>query len=511
MTRFRLHLAGPVRLIDASGGDRTPRAAKVRGMLALLGLAEGRRLPRAALIDKLWSDRSVEQARASLRQALTALRSAAGPDLFDASGGEVRLDPQAVTVILRSDDPGRPVEFAQGLEIRDREFEHWLRDTRLRLEVEASRRDLDAAAPVLLVGTVGGTDQAARLHAEMLVFAVGGSVERRVGLSLATAVPSEGPGRRALLLDCRASSFGKGLRLQPAVRHGAEGSVVWTQTFDANPGDARRSITEASEAMTLAVLSSLDRWSGGAPTEGLLQSDLFGYDPAGLVRADRALERWQERNGASAPLLAMRAYLRHTRVLERLCVDPEAELDAAWELGRRALELAPQGALGLAVGSLVAGLRDEADFALELAAAARRAAPDDPLVRHATSVALSFAGTPREAFAEATRALESRLAALAPQVHVLRRAYAAIDLGDLSEALRCTRAALNLVPTYRAALRLSAALEYHAGREAEALASLQALQRLEPDFSLDLMASDAYPVDTLRRAGVLEVTRSGLV
>lgn len=480
-------------------------------MLALLGLAEGLRLPRAALIDKLWSDRSAEQARASLRQALTALRSAAGPDLFDASGGEVRLDARAVQVILQSDVPGRPVEFAQGLEIRDREFEHWLRDARLRLEVEASRESLDAAGPVLLVGTVDGTDEAARLHAEMLVFAVGGSIERRVGLSLATAVPSQGPGRRALLLDCRACSFGKALRLQPTVRRGAGGSMAWTQTFDADAGDVRRAITEACEAMTLAVLSLLDRWSGSAPNEGLRQRDLFGYDPAGLVRADRALERWQERSGASAPLLAMQAYLRHTRVLERLCVDPEAELDAAWELSRRALELAPQGALGLAVGSLVAGLRDEPDFASNLAAAAARTAPDDPLVRHAVSVALSFAGNPQDAFAEATRAHGSRLAALTPQVHVLRLAYAAIDLGNLPEALRCTRAALNLVPDYRAALRLSAALEYRARSEARALASLRALQRLEPDFSLDLMASDAYPVDTLRRAGVLDVTRSGLV
>jgi hypothetical protein len=40
---------------------------------------------------------------------------------------------------------------------------------------------------------------------------------------------------------------------------------------------------------------------------------------------------------------------------------------------------------------------------------------------------------------------------------------------------------------------------------------LRALKALESDFSLDLMASQIYPVDTLRRAGLLEVTRSGFL
>ena len=42
------------------------------------------------------------------------------------------------------------------------------------------------------------------------------------------------------------------------------------------------------------------------------------------------------------------------------------------------------------------------------------------------------------------------------------------------------------------------------------LAVMAQLKRLEPDFTLELMASDAYPVSTLRAAGLLAITRSGL-
>jgi hypothetical protein len=54
-------------------------------------------------------------------------------------------------------------------------------------------------------------------------------------------------------------------------------------------------------------------------------------------------------------------------------------------------------------------------------------------------------------------------------------------------------------------------LRYHLRDEEGARAALWALKQIEPDFSLDLMASDTYRVDSLRGTPLMAVTRSGLL
>src|SRR5262245_46444893 len=49
---------------------------KARALLGYLALREGAELARASLTGLLWADRSEDQARASLRQTLSELRSA---------------------------------------------------------------------------------------------------------------------------------------------------------------------------------------------------------------------------------------------------------------------------------------------------------------------------------------------------------------------------------------------------------------------------------------------------
>lgn len=73
---FRFRLFGDFRLVDgASGIDHTPRSRKACALLAHLAISHGRRATRDRLIGLLWSDRGEDQARASLRQILTELRT----------------------------------------------------------------------------------------------------------------------------------------------------------------------------------------------------------------------------------------------------------------------------------------------------------------------------------------------------------------------------------------------------------------------------------------------------
>jgi len=129
-----LDLAGPLRLQDAQGVDLTPRSRKAQGLLALVGTSPSLRRSRLWLQDKLWSDRGPEQGSGSLRQCLTEIRSTLRNHLccFRTDSGWIALDPERVLVntTMSERDRDANVEFLDGLDIRDPEFEHWLRDQR---------------------------------------------------------------------------------------------------------------------------------------------------------------------------------------------------------------------------------------------------------------------------------------------------------------------------------------------------------------------------------------------
>lgn len=96
---WRLDLLGGFRLRGPDGSDRTPVGRKVRGLLAILALAEGQPVARERLAGLLWADRSEEQARASLRQALRELRRCLDePGLLRIERDRVALDTARITV-----------------------------------------------------------------------------------------------------------------------------------------------------------------------------------------------------------------------------------------------------------------------------------------------------------------------------------------------------------------------------------------------------------------------------
>lgn len=81
----------------------------------------------------LWSDRGDQQARSSLRQALSGLRKDLGEQGLSAlrvTDETLTLDPERVIV-----EPASPGDvLLDGLHVADPAFEEWLRDERLRLE-----------------------------------------------------------------------------------------------------------------------------------------------------------------------------------------------------------------------------------------------------------------------------------------------------------------------------------------------------------------------------------------
>ena len=117
-----LCLTGPFRAIDATGLPLQGLSRRAQALLAYLSQQPAMRAERGLLADLLWSDRSEDQARGSLRQELSVLRKALPDGLLSADRQSVWLD----TAGIASDLSG-PGEFLQGFDLRSEGFEDWLR------------------------------------------------------------------------------------------------------------------------------------------------------------------------------------------------------------------------------------------------------------------------------------------------------------------------------------------------------------------------------------------------
>ncbi len=169
MTALRLHLLGNFELFAADGVPAPPLPKKARALLAYVALARSRAVPREQLAALLWADTGEEQARASLRQALTAIRRIV--PAVEADTERVLLGPavNAVDVweleALAAEDSDEALERAlsayrgellAGLRIDAPEFDDWR-------SAEAERlRGVAANAGSVLVKRLGERGDHAR-------------------------------------------------------------------------------------------------------------------------------------------------------------------------------------------------------------------------------------------------------------------------------------------------------------------------------------------------------------
>lgn len=138
-------------------GETVPLGRKPLALLAYLARRQGENVPRDTLCGLIWPDNTEDQARANLRQTLSALRRSFGTAAaaLDAAHGAVALDPETVWCDLwtfaeaagRGDTEALAEaaalacgEFLEGLGPVSPEFDRWL-DTE-RAELRAARTRL---------------------------------------------------------------------------------------------------------------------------------------------------------------------------------------------------------------------------------------------------------------------------------------------------------------------------------------------------------------------------------
>lgn len=115
-TRFCLHTLGELVLFDENNLPVKLRTRKSLLLLACLVSQPNRAASREWLAGVIWSDRQNEQARNSLRTALSDIRRAAGKDTLATDGADIRLEYGKVTSDIEklrqlskseiADDPG---------------------------------------------------------------------------------------------------------------------------------------------------------------------------------------------------------------------------------------------------------------------------------------------------------------------------------------------------------------------------------------------------------------------
>lgn len=147
---FSLNLFGDFELFDTVSGARVAvTARKARALIAYLALAPGCTASRTALATLLWGDAGDEQARQSLRQALSGLRriEVNGVKLLRSDDEAVQLDDKVLAVdgldLLAASEHADFARlkqvcasykgpFGAGLEIEAPGFDEWLRAERQR-------------------------------------------------------------------------------------------------------------------------------------------------------------------------------------------------------------------------------------------------------------------------------------------------------------------------------------------------------------------------------------------
>ncbi|SLN72737.1 hypothetical protein ROJ8625_03875 [Roseivivax jejudonensis] len=524
---IRVRLIGPLQVSDADGRDITPKGAKNQGLLALLALSPGMRRPRRWIEDKLWSGFAPEQASANLRQALAKLRSGFGDaaDILSADRASVGLDAGRITVDLLEHeiDYEAAHELLEGLDVRDSEFEDWLRAERSRF---AAR--IEAARP----GAPGGLMMRCRttVHDDATIALIGEVLANQIGENISEQVRAWRRSGRAidapedivgdLEISCDLLGADEGTRVYIRVEHVPSARLLFTKLHvvqDVND------ILTSQAAVSAVVFEAADRALSKLPEtierarpearatmlSRLALYRMFSFEPDALREADTLLSQAYaaDQNGVYT---AWRSLIRTIQMIELFEPDAQALRDEMIELNHRALE---EGADNALVHALLSQVRvmalGDANGGLDLAQQSVERNPTSGFGWLSLSVSRMLAGDAREAIDLSQRARE--IARFSPfrQWWDLYHCIVCVACDRPHLAIEAGEAAARAAPSFRPAHRHLIALYALDGQYDRALAASQRLTRIEPGFSLDRFVNDeSYPVRTLRSKGMLEPVRA---
>ncbi|CUH78598.1 hypothetical protein [Tropicibacter naphthalenivorans] len=523
---LEIHVLGALN-IEAQGRCLTPKGAKNQALLVLLALSSDMTRPRRWIEDKLWSTFGPEQASANLRQALSKIRASLGTyaDILVADRASVSLDASRVWVDLH--DGEMPLdersELLQGLDVRDPEFEDWLRAERAELQSKIARfAPQDARGILIHCRAITDSDTGhERLAADVMANRIGEGVSEQVR-AWRQSQDDDAPDLTAtdIQVDCQLIAEGNGHAVFVKALHKPSARILYSKLTKV--GDLS-GVLDCDETMGRTIFEATDQIMGKLPQvldnarpearatalSRLGMYRMFSFEQDSLREAYGLMKQAHERDN-NGVYLAWTSLIRSIQIMERAETNVEALLDEATELQHLAMEQSEGNPLVNAIVAKMRGsiFRDPAGC-LELAELAVEANPASAYAWVSLAEANMIAGRPEDALAMSARARS--IARTSPFKHWWDTGHCviAIACNRPAEAIEAGEAAARAAPLSRPAHRHLLALYALEGQLDKAQKVADKMAKIEPGFSLDrLVNDDNYPVRTLRKKGLLEPIRA---
>lgn len=526
--RVTISLRRELAATGPTGEDLTPRSQKSQGLLALLALSPEHRRPRRWVEERLWSDRGPQQSAGSLRQCLVDVRKALGDfaGVLQADRRWIALDPGRV-VVEQAADPG--ADLLEGLPIRDRAFRDWLAS--VRGSAAATPSAPAAAAPAaeapaetpltIRWGTAAPPGSRSGLVARIIASRIAEGISDHVPSWQVAADPA--PESLGLVPDLDIAcevieengiclAFVKVMHVQTGrILYGRDLRFTGTATSLVDSEAVAEAAFEAAEIALGQIphLVARNRTLRRSTALGQLAlHKMFTFDRAEMDEADRLLAEAFEVEENSV-FLAWRGLLQMVKSIE-LSQKGSPELrEMADALTSYAMERSRHNAT---VAGLVAHTRGmmfrDAGGAADAAGRALGRDPRNPFAMQAMAVARMLAGNDEDAYQLSARARTFASRSIFRHWWDAHHFVACVATGRLDEAIASAETVVKVSPSFRPAYRFLIPL--YAARDdlARAVGAVEALQRIEPGFTLGRMLEDpAYPVATLRRSGLLAQAR----
>lgn len=514
------NLYGQFSVEGPNGEALTPSSAKAQGILALLLTNKDHQRNRNWLQDKLWSDRPHAQGAASLRQALTQIRKAFGP-----YAGLLKTNRQLVSLpktIRFQDNHDDSAEFLEGINVRDQEFEDWLRLQRQARERPQNQAFTQGKTPTIQTSVnktvitevdASGTEME-RLFSEVFVSGVASSLNEQLCID---AVPSglRPPAGDTIRVRARAVFSNGSTVIHASCIDDNTNRQLWSgyRTLPARGAppvdhdDVLQMRNEAIDAVSEAFCVDARRTNGGDNAEvlaSLAVHKLFSMNPVDQREADVLLAQAFEINPRGA-FLAWQILLRVVQILERNSPCSQTATEEIRELSLKALQLEPMNSLVLSIIAYAKlTITSEISLGYELARRSSALNPANPFSWMALATAELYLGHIDRAHVFTSRA--RHIGTMSPYRFWwdTGTCLTATASGDLQTAQKLAQSAHALSPSFRPPLRYLIALHVRSGNLDAAVTALKRLKELEPGFVAEQLIEDGdYPSATLRNAKLI--------
>lgn len=531
MEKLNLSLFGKFKLCDRRGNEFAPSGMKSRGVIALLALSPDFTRTRTWLQDKLWSDRFPEQSSGSLRQALSDIRRNLGDNrhVLVANTDTVSLNKNWIS--LDKSQPnvdGIPVqtELFPDLDIKDREFENWIRDHRLRVKpvvssindsVELGHR---VCAPVVIFRTVFESGETSFFIVEDVVKTVTNSLNEFSDFQIySDLVETESIKNRAsessVSVVIRLSKVGSAWSISATIVNTVTGQINWMKNMEVYCSPQEASYAEKRGEFCsqifdgiLETFSHEDVSSDAGHTSTVLANlarrTTFKMDKNSLIQADSLFRRAFETN-PQGHHLSWRSWLRNLCQFEHQDTDCLPSETNATDLLDHAISFDPTDSTTLAVSAqldYIGGASLEySQYIAELSVSTNSC---NPLANAFLANLLIAAGSFNEGAIYAARALALVRGTESGFFFEFFSCMAATAAGDYRKAIMHGELASRLRPEFKAPIRYLIPLYLETKQTAKFRSAVTKLQVYEPKFHPSLLLEGSYPAHTLRRMKIMD-------